>query len=150
MSHYPRVSPIHLLSALVLLIVIFFQVFNSTQQLFDLRPVTRQDNLPIEVLRQPALESHVDQCSNTPIFYEPHGVCRPSKMALIKEAQRIAAEFEYSTAEVNRGVKAFIHQMDEGLSKKGATMSQIPTYVTAVPNGTEKVESHLLFWYNRC
>ena len=28
---------------------------------------------------------------------------------------------------------------DEGLQKVGATMSQIPTYVTAVPNGTEKV-----------
>jgi len=29
--------------------------------------------------------------------------------------------------------------LDEGLEKKGATMSQIPTYVTAVPNGTEQV-----------
>jgi hexokinase len=28
---------------------------------------------------------------------------------------------------------------DEGLQKSGTTMSQIPTYVTAVPNGTEKV-----------
>jgi len=32
---------------------------------------------------------------------------------------------------------------DEGLQKSGTTMSQIPTYVTAVPNGTEKV------WQNR-
>ena len=39
---------------------------------------------------------------------------------------------------MNRGVKAFIEQMDEGLGKTGAQMSQIPTYVTAVPNGTEK------------
>jgi hexokinase len=29
--------------------------------------------------------------------------------------------------------------LDEGLAKNGSTMSQIPTYVTAVPNGTEKV-----------
>lgn len=33
---------------------------------------------------------------------------------------------------------------DEGLEKTGATMSQIPTYVTAVPNGTEKVSSSQL------
>ena len=30
---------------------------------------------------------------------------------------------------------------DEGLAKNGSTMSQIPTYVTAVPNGTEKVRA---------
>jgi len=29
--------------------------------------------------------------------------------------------------------------IDEGLEKNATTMSQIPTYVTAVPNGTEKV-----------
>jgi hypothetical protein len=28
---------------------------------------------------------------------------------------------------------------DEGLAKDGGAMSQIPTYVTGVPNGTEKV-----------
>ena len=28
---------------------------------------------------------------------------------------------------------------DEGLQNTGKSMSQIPTYVTAVPNGTEKV-----------
>ena len=31
--------------------------------------------------------------------------------------------------------------IDEGLQKTGTSMSQIPTYVTAVPNGTEKVNS---------
>lgn len=30
---------------------------------------------------------------------------------------------------------------DEGLEKKGTELSQIPTYVTAVPNGTEKVHT---------
>ncbi|KAF7195583.1 Glucokinase [Pseudocercospora fuligena] len=59
-------------------------------------------------------------------------------MALAAAAERVAAEFEYSKENVNRGVKEFIRQMDEGLQKTGATMSQIPTYVTAVPNGTEK------------
>lgn len=59
-------------------------------------------------------------------------------MALAAAAQRVAAEFEYSKEAVNRGVDAFITQMHEGLGKQGATISQIPTYVTGVPNGTEK------------
>jgi hexokinase len=60
-------------------------------------------------------------------------------MALLEEAKRVAAEFEYPPEEVNKGVKEFIRQMEEGLEKQGTTMSQIPSYVTAVPNGTEKV-----------
>lgn len=63
-------------------------------------------------------------------------------MALAAEAKRIAAEFDYSTEEVRKGVKEFVREMDEGLEKQGATMSQIPSYVTAVPNGTEKVARH--------
>ncbi|TKA40486.1 Glucokinase, partial [Cryomyces minteri] len=59
-------------------------------------------------------------------------------MTLVDEAKRVAAEFDYPTEDVQKGVKEFIRQMDEGLQKDGATMSQIPTYVTAVPNGTEK------------
>lgn len=54
------------------------------------------------------------------------------------EAKKVAAEFEYSPKDVNKGVKEFIQQMDEGLQQTGTSMSQIPTYVTAVPNGTEK------------
>ncbi|KAK4998256.1 glucokinase [Elasticomyces elasticus] len=59
-------------------------------------------------------------------------------MGLADEAKRVAAEFEYSAEDVNKGVKEFIREMDEGLGKTGAMLSQIPTYVTAVPNGTEK------------
>lgn len=59
-------------------------------------------------------------------------------MGLIDEAKKVAAEFEYSAENVNQGVKEFIRQMDEGLQETGKSMSQIPTYVTAVPNGTEK------------
>ncbi|KAF2172111.1 hypothetical protein M409DRAFT_62919 [Zasmidium cellare ATCC 36951] len=62
----------------------------------------------------------------------------PRSMALAQAAERVATEFEYNKQDVNRGVHEFIRQMDEGLEKTGATMSQIPTYVTAVPNGTEK------------
>ncbi|KAF2098018.1 hexokinase [Rhizodiscina lignyota] len=59
-------------------------------------------------------------------------------MALADEARRVAAEFEYSAEDVNKGVREFLREMDEGLVKDGTSMSQIPTYVTAVPNGTEK------------
>ncbi len=34
-------------------------------------------------------------------------------MSLIDEAEKVAAEFEYSATEVNRGVKEFIKQMGE-------------------------------------
>ncbi|CAO1598932.1 glucokinase [Xanthoria calcicola] len=60
-------------------------------------------------------------------------------MGLLDDARMVAAEFEYSANDVNKGVKEFIRQMDEGLQETGKSMSQIPTYVTAVPNGTEKV-----------
>ena len=59
-------------------------------------------------------------------------------MSVLDEAKRVAAEFEYSSGDLNKGVRAFISQLDEGLQKKGTSMSQIPTFVTAVPNGTEK------------
>lgn len=85
-------------------------------------------------------------------------------MALAAETKRITAQFDYSDADVNKGVLEFLKQMskppsyrprlpviasadpallplDEGLEKDGTSMSQIPTYVTGVPNGTEKVRA---------
>ncbi|KAI4192704.1 MAG: hypothetical protein LQ346_004196 [Caloplaca aetnensis] len=59
-------------------------------------------------------------------------------MGLIEDARKVAEEFEYPGEKVNKGVKEFIRQMDEGLQETGKSMSQIPTYVTSVPNGTEK------------
>ncbi|KAI2605509.1 uncharacterized protein GGS25DRAFT_433445 [Hypoxylon fragiforme] len=59
-------------------------------------------------------------------------------MALAEETSRIAALFEYSDEEVNKGVLEFLRQMKEGLQHDGTSLSQIPTYVTGVPNGTEK------------
>ncbi|CAK7268274.1 glucokinase [Sporothrix epigloea] len=59
-------------------------------------------------------------------------------MALTSATQRLVAQFEYTDENVNIGVKEFLRQIDEGLHKSGTSMSQIPTYVTAVPNGTEK------------
>ncbi|KAI0602793.1 hypothetical protein F4775DRAFT_581596 [Biscogniauxia sp. FL1348] len=59
-------------------------------------------------------------------------------MSLAEGTQRVVAQFEYTDDDVNRGVHEFLRQMNEGLQKDGTSMSQIPTYVTGVPNGTEK------------
>ncbi|GAW16413.1 hypothetical protein ANO14919_058390 [Xylariales sp. No.14919] len=64
----------------------------------------------------------------------------PTKMAnsLVEETKRIVAQFDYTDDDVNKGVREFLRQMNEGLRKDGTSISQIPTYVTGVPNGTEK------------
>ncbi|KAJ9155468.1 Phosphotransferase [Pleurostoma richardsiae] len=59
-------------------------------------------------------------------------------MPLNTETKRIVGVYEYTDADVNIGVKEFLRQMSEGLEKEHTSLSQIPTYVTAVPNGTEK------------
>lgn len=59
-------------------------------------------------------------------------------MALAAETKTIVAQFDYTDDDVNKATKEFIRQMGEGLEKDGTSLSQIPTYVTAVPNGTEK------------
>ncbi|RDW80138.1 phosphotransferase-1 [Coleophoma cylindrospora] len=59
-------------------------------------------------------------------------------MSLLAESKRVAAEFEYVDDDVRKAVVEFIDEMNEGLEKNATLMSQIPTYVTAVPNGTEK------------
>ncbi|KAJ5092607.1 Hexokinase N-terminal [Penicillium alfredii] len=58
--------------------------------------------------------------------------------ALIDEATRIAREFDYPADQVQRGVAEYIKQSNDGLAQEGTTLSQIPTFVTAVPNGSEK------------
>ena len=60
-------------------------------------------------------------------------------MSLLAESKRVAAEFDLTDDDVRKTVAEFVAQMDEGLKKNGTNMSQIPTFVTAVPNGTEKV-----------
>lgn len=59
--------------------------------------------------------------------------------AVLDEATRIAQQFDYPAEEVRRGVAEYMREMEEGLAKEGTTLSQIPTFVTEVPNGTEKV-----------
>ncbi|KAI1967092.1 glucokinase [Ophidiomyces ophidiicola] len=57
---------------------------------------------------------------------------------VIAAARQIAAEFEYPAVDVNRGVKEFLSKMEAGLTSKNSTLSQIPSYITSVPNGSEK------------
>lgn len=59
--------------------------------------------------------------------------------AVIDEAVRIARLFDYPADQVQRSVAEYIREMEEGLAREGTTLSQIPTFVTEVPNGTEKV-----------
>ncbi|KAF8250449.1 glucokinase [Wilcoxina mikolae CBS 423.85] len=57
---------------------------------------------------------------------------------LIDRAEAISKEFEYGPEDVRKGVKEFLRLMDVGLQNDGEAMTMIPTYVTGVPNGTEK------------
>lgn len=59
-------------------------------------------------------------------------------MGLTAETNRVVQEFDLNDADLNKGVVEFLSQMDEGLERDGTSLSQIPTYVTGVPNGTEK------------
>jgi hypothetical protein len=64
----------------------------------------------------------------------------------VETARRLARDFDYPSDQVQRGVTEFIREIHEGLSKQAATLSQIPTYVTSVPNGTEKVRPDSTFF----
>lgn len=149
LSKRSSISPVHVLSGVVLLIVILLQSFSTRDNfLLEIRGERRRPVLPVELYNQlvdPERFKNYGQCENYRVFGDPFPTCRPSSMALLKEARRIAEQFAYPDEDVNKGVREFIKQMDEGLEKQGATMSQIPSYVTAVPNGTEKVFKRSLF-----
>lgn len=129
---YPSVQVLSFALLLILLLVQFLLL--SRDNSIVLRPRYSRET-PFDVLNN--LPSQ-PRCKNVQVL-DTSPVCRADKMPLIDDAKKVAAEFDYSDTAVNKGVKAFIEQMDEGLEKEGATLSQIPTYVTAVPNGTEKV-----------
>ncbi|KAF8428226.1 hexokinase-domain-containing protein [Tirmania nivea] len=57
---------------------------------------------------------------------------------LMQKAGEIAQEFEYDTKQINAAVEEFQNLMTKGVENEGEAMTMIPTYVTAVPNGTEK------------
>ncbi|KAL7923421.1 hypothetical protein ACQKWADRAFT_289619 [Trichoderma austrokoningii] len=58
-------------------------------------------------------------------------------MGLAEHTSRIVSAFEFSDEELNRHVREFLKQTDSGLKEDGTSLSQIPSYVTAVPDGTE-------------
>ncbi|KAH6666398.1 hypothetical protein B0J14DRAFT_202161 [Halenospora varia] len=59
-------------------------------------------------------------------------------LSMFEQAKELAKDFEYGKEDVQKATRHFIKQMNEGLQHDGATMGQIPSYVTSVPNGTEK------------
>ncbi|GAB7359988.1 hypothetical protein MBLNU230_g7512t1 [Neophaeotheca triangularis] len=134
-------SPFKLGSLLALLVlfcgVLTFQIF-SKSYLFHSYPSPPPPASCPTPTYNPFLENLY--CHANTQHHDPGSLYNtsPRSMALAAAAQRVAAEFEYTSGNVQTGVKEFIRQMDEGLETAGTTMSQIPTYVAAVPNGTEK------------
>ena len=138
-----RLSPLYILSAIFLFLVILSQFLSLRNKAVELESPSRLRPFGDSVYRQ---EAYYEQ-------REPGGQCKPrnispaqfpqshapTNMALNRAVKKMASQFDYSAEEMKNGVKEFINQMNEGLRRQGAMMSQIPTYVTAVPNGTEKV-----------
>lgn len=147
LSSRSRAPLLYLLSAVLLVVVLVAQLFVSRGQLPH--PIPTPVQRPIRyspfgdsVYRQEAYYEQLEpgtQCKPKNIILDalPTSLA-PTNMALAEEVKRVADLFDYPAAEVNKGVKEYIRQMEEGLQKQGTMLSQIPTYVTNVPNGTEK------------
>jgi hypothetical protein len=164
LTNRSRVPLIYLLSGSLLAVVFAAQLFVS-RDTTTATPPDLQTATPVattyspfgdSVYRQEAYFDQLapgEQCkpknilsAELPTSREPYNMARRGSLA--DEVVQVAQLFSYPPEEVNKGVKAFIQQMDEGLEKQGTMMSQIPTYVTNVPNGTEKVE--LVHSYRGC
>ena len=131
---FSRPQPATFLSALVVvLVIVIVQLVSQSPYLFRPFPAALPPTCPAPNAFVQELYCRAPQHTPRSLFGRS-----PRSMALARAAERVAAEFEYSQEDVNRGVREFIREMDEGLNKSGTTMSQIPTYVTAVPNGTEQ------------
>jgi hypothetical protein len=142
---------LYTLSGFILLLVLLNQFLSSSSSQTRPSPAS-----PPPRPSQNPLDPFGDSVYRQEAYYdllEPGTQCRPktpfspdlpvtpplTNMALEGETKRMVAQFEYSSEDVNKGVKEFIREMEEGLEKQGTSISQIPTYVTSVPNGTEKV-----------
>ncbi|CAM1510693.1 Fc.00g010280.m01.CDS01 [Cosmosporella sp. VM-42] len=53
-------------------------------------------------------------------------------------AKSIARQFEVTAEQLHRATRHFVRQLNEGLDKDGTDLLQIPSYVTRLPDGTEK------------
>lgn len=139
---------IYVLSVVVLVVLAGVQYFTSLRRL-PLPPppaptnsVRKYSPFGDSVYRQEAYYEQLEpgtQCKPKNVFSDslPTSLA-PTNMALAQEVGRVAALFEYGKEDLNKGVKEYIRQMNEGLEKQGTMLSQIPTYVTNVPNGTEQ------------
>lgn len=134
MSTQNPISAVHLASFAFLAIVLIVQFLFTDSPSLQLRPLRTYS--PTSYSPPANVEAGI--CESPHPFPTEPPISRPYKMALLAETKRITAAFELSDEDVNKNVAEFINQMNEGLEKNGTTMSQIPTYVTGVPNGTEK------------
>jgi hypothetical protein len=142
---------LYTLSGSILLLVLFTHFLSSRSSSalpYPSSPPPRPSQTPLDpfgdsVYRQEAYYDLLEpgtQCRPKSPFSSDLPVTPPlTNMALEAETKRMVAQFEYSADDVNKGVKEFVREMEEGLEKQGTSISQIPTYVTSVPNGTETV-----------
>ena len=135
MAPKPRIPFVYILATLAIFLALILQLPSTLHK----APAPAESSPPRSKL---PLSPFGDSVYRAEAYYEqlePGTRCKPknpfalpvtdaiTNMALAEEAKRIAAQFEYTTEDVNRGVEEFIAEMEEGLSKQGATMSQIPT-----------------------
>lgn len=135
MSPKPRFPFLYILAAIALFVALLLQLPTTSQK----TPAPPEPSLARSKL---PLSPFGDSVYRAEAYYEqlePGTRCKPKKpfalpitdaitnMALEAEARRIAAQFEYTAEDVNKGVEEFIAEMEEGLSKQGAMMSQIPS-----------------------
>ncbi|KAK1483591.1 hexokinase [Colletotrichum tamarilloi] len=57
---------------------------------------------------------------------------------LIAQARKIVHDFDFPPEDVRRATTHFLKQLNEGLQEDGTSMCQIPSFVTKLPNGSEK------------
>lgn len=136
-----RPTPVlfYLFSAIILFVVLVAQPFLADirvqyPHIFALHSFPRTFSSPPAVIVAGAV------CESPhPFATSPPTSPAPTMAHLLQEeTKRIVTQFDYTDDDVNRGVLEFLRQMNEGLQKDGTSISQIPTYVTGVPNGTEK------------
>ena len=97
-------SSAQLLSFLIVVLVLVIQVFRSSND----GAWNSIDTSSYHTISSPPPPPI---CRVPNFFHEPLPVSRPQSMSLFEEAKGVAAKFEYSPEDLNKGVKAFISQM---------------------------------------
>jgi len=103
---------------LLFLIALLLQyILPQLPLIFDPKPpqiiVTPPASCPPPIVKNPFLEDLICHQSSSSDQSGTLYNTAPRNMGLAAEAQRIAAEFEYSSQDVNNGVKEFIKEMRE-------------------------------------